>query len=122
MNIEWSFSNDKPIYAQIVEQIKKLIVSGELKPGEKIAAVRELAGEAEVNPNTMQRALAELEQTGLIYTQRTSGRFITDNMALIQKMKDELANEKIREFLEGMKQMGYSKEQLADLIKNYKEV
>ena len=121
MSSGWSFSNDKPIYSQIVEQIKKQIVSGKLKPGDKLLTVRELASEAEVNPNTVQRALAELEQTGLIYSQRTSGRFITDDTALIRTMREEFAGEKIREFLESMKQMGYSKEETADLIRDYKE-
>lgn len=122
MNINWNFSNDRPIYTQIVEQFKKLIVSGELKPGDKLAGVRDLAGEAEVNPNTMQRALTELERTGLVYSQRTSGRFITEKKDLIHAMKNELANEKISDFLLSMKQIGYSKEDVADMIKNHKEV
>lgn len=121
MKMEWNFSDDRPIYSQIIEQIRQFIVSGEIKPGDKLASVRDMAEEAGVNPNTMQRALAELERTGLIYSQRTSGRFITEKKELIQEMKDELANEKISEFLKNMEKIGYKKEQVTDLIKNYKE-
>ncbi len=121
MKMAWSFSDDRPIYSQIIEQIKQFIVSGEIKPGDKLASVRDMASEAGVNPNTMQRALSELERTGLIYSQRTSGRYITQKEELIQDMKNELANEKINMFLQSMQQIGYSKEQVADLIKNYKE-
>lgn len=121
MKMEWNFSDDRPIYSQIIEQIRQFIVSGEIKPGDKLASVRDMAEEAGVNPNTMQRALVELERTGLIYSQRTSGRFITENKELIQEMKDELANDKISEFLKSMEKIGYKKEQVTDLIKNYKE-
>ena len=117
----WNFSEDRPIYAQIIEQIKHAVVSGELCAGDKIPPVRELAGDAGVNPNTMQRALAELERTGLVYSQRTSGRFITENTELIAEMKAELANEKTSEFLRDMKQLGYTQLQAAELVKGYKE-
>ncbi len=119
--MRWSFSEDRPIYSQIIEQIKKFILSGSILPGEKLPSVRELAGDAGVNPNTMQRALAELERTGLIYSQRTSGRFITDKEKLIQTMKQEMADEKISLFLQSMKQIGFTKEQVTDLIKNHRE-
>lgn len=119
--MRWSFSEDRPIYTQIIEQIKEFIVSGAIKPGDKLPSVRELAGGAGVNPNTMQRALSELERTGLVYSQRTSGRFITEQEELIQTMKKELAGEKISIFLQSMKQLGFTKEQVADLIKNYGE-
>ena len=117
----WSFSGDRPIYAQIIEQIKRAVVSGELGAGDKMPPVRELAGEAGVNPNTMQRALAELERAGLVYSQRTSGRFITENTDLIAEMKVELANDKVREFLHSMEQLGYTRSQTAELINDYKE-
>ena len=117
----WSFSGDRPIYAQIIEQIKHAVVSGELCAGDKMPSVRELASDAGVNPNTMQRALAELERMGLVYSQRTSGRFITENTDLIAEMKAELANDKVREFLLSMEQLGYTRSQTAELINNYKE-
>ena len=73
----WALINDRPIYLQLMERIQTDIVSGKYKPGEKLPSVRELALDAAVNPNTMQKALSELERIGLVYSQRTSGRFIT---------------------------------------------
>lgn len=122
MSMKWHFTNDKPIYSQIVEQVKHLIVSGELKPGDRLAGVRDLAVEAEVNHNTMQRALSELERTGLIYSQRTNGRFVTENTELILSTKEEIANERILGFLQSMKQLGYTKDQITELLKTHKEV
>ena len=89
--MNWEFNNDRPIYTQIVEQIKLFIVSGEIAAGSKLASVRELAADAEVNPNTMQKALSELERIGLMHANRTSGRFITEDNAMILKVKQELA-------------------------------
>ena len=77
--MKWQFSNDAPIYSQLIEQIKVGIVSGAFPPGERLPSVRDLATEAGVNPNTMQRALAELERDGLVYSQRTAGRFVTED-------------------------------------------
>lgn len=116
MKIDRNFSNDKPIYAQIVEQIKRLIVSGTLKPGDKIDSVRDIALCAGVNPNTVQRALSELEHTGLIYTQRTSGRFITDDESLISRMREELAKEEVAMFFESMRQLGFDEEATIKMI------
>lgn len=121
MNIAWQFSNDKPIYAQIVSQVKQLIVSGNLKAGDKMPTVRELASEAEVNPNTMQRALSELENEGLLSSHRVKGRFVTEDEKLIKTMKDEIADKKVSEFLKSMKLLGYTKEETEDLIKSFKE-
>ena len=92
----WNFQADRPIYAQLMEEIKRRIISGVYKPGEKMPSVRDLAAEASVNPNTMQRAFAQLEQEGLLYTQRTSGRFVTEDEERIMDMKNELAKELIR--------------------------
>ena len=75
----WKFNDEQPIYQQIISQIKERIVAGEWKAGSKLKSVRELALEAGVNPNTMQKALAELEREGLVYSQRTAGRFVSDN-------------------------------------------
>ena len=77
--MRWEFSNDAPIYTQLIQQIKVGIVAGVFPPGERLPSVRELATEAGVNPNTMQRALAELERDGLVYSQRTAGRFVTED-------------------------------------------
>ena len=99
----WSFKEDRPIYTQLLEQIQARIVTGQYKIGERLPSVRELAAEAGVNPNTMQRALAELERIGLVYSQRTSGRMITDDAQKIGEMKMQLAQDVIEEFLQNMK-------------------
>ena len=102
----WNLDNDRPIYAQIVERIQLQIVSGIYKPGDKLPSVRELAAVAGVNPNTMQKALVELENEGLVYTERTNGKFVTENVELIEKIKNELAKEKVNNYLNDMKNIG----------------
>ena len=111
----WNFVNDKSIYLQLVDIIQNRIATGYYAPG------RDLASEAEVNPNTMQKALAELERMGLVHSQRTSGRFVTDDEGRIQKMKRETARETIQTFLQQMKNMGFEKEEIIDLIREDKE-
>ena len=106
--VDYIFDNERPIYVQLVEKIRLEIISGKLKPGERILSVRELAITARVNPNTMQKALAELEEEGLIYTQRTNGKFVTENKELIEKIKKELAEEKVNNYLKDMKNIGIS--------------
>ena len=98
----WHFENDRPIYTQLLEQIRLRIISGIYAAGSRLPSVRELAGEASVNPNTMQKALSELEQSGIIYSQRTSGRFVTEDTAMIEHVKEEIAEEKIRDFFKVM--------------------
>ena len=100
------FDNERPIYVQLVEKIRMEIISGQLKSGERIPSVRELALTVKVNPNTMQKALAELESEGLLYTERTNGKFVTNNQELIDKMKKDLAREKVNLFFEDMKKIG----------------
>ena len=87
----WNLDSARPIYLQIIERVQMDIVTGHYQPGDKLPSVRDLAQEAAVNPNTMQKALSELERSGLIYSQRTSGRFITEDKELIHQMKQELA-------------------------------
>ncbi|MCL2426764.1 MAG: GntR family transcriptional regulator [Oscillospiraceae bacterium] len=120
--MSWEFSPDKPIYLQLQEQVKLRIVSGKYLPGEKLASVRDLSIEAAVNPNTMQRALAELERDGLVYTERTSGRFVTNDTEVISKMKNDIAIELVDVFLSKMNEIGYSKSEAADIVRNSKEV
>lgn len=120
MRIGDSFSNDKPIYLQIVERIKIEIVSGDLKQGEKLDSVRDIAAEAKVNPNTVQRALSELEKTGLVYAHRTSGRFVTDNTDLIERTREEMAREKLEAFVESMKLLGYEKKKIVEMLREDK--
>ena len=112
----WNFQNDRPIYAQLMEQIKRRIISGVYAPGEKMPSVRDLAAEASVNPNTMQRAFAQLEQEGLSYTQRTSGRYVTEDEGRILQMKEDLAKELTESYFIAMEQLGYSRIQAVKLI------
>ena len=115
----WEFKNDRPIYAQILEHMELDILSGKYSPGEKVPSVRELAADAAVNPNTMQRAMVELERRGLVYTERTNGRFITENMDMLQDVKRRIAEEYIGEFVDKMKKIGYSEEEVKNLMQNH---
>ena len=119
--MDWKFRSDLPIYSQLVEQIKLGIVSGNLLPGERLMSVRDMATEAGVNPNTMQRALQELERDGMVYSQRTAGRFVTENMQVIERAKKKFAEEQIRSFLEAMKKLGYQWEEILALLKEKEE-
>jgi len=114
--MEWIIDSDRPIYKQLVEEIELRIISGMYAPGDKIKSVRELAMEAGVNPNTMQKALAELERMGLVFAQRTSGRFITEDNKMIEEAKNTLAIKEIDSFFEKMKQLGFEKEEIISLI------
>lgn len=114
----WNLDNDRPIYLQLMERIQQDIISGLYQPGDKLPSVRDLAVEAAVNPNTMQKALSELERLGLVYTQRTSGRFITDDTAMIRKMRAELAHGHIRQFLGQMHDLGFSDAETLGLIQD----
>lgn len=119
--MEWNLQSDRPIYAQLVEQIQRMIVTGVFPAGSRLPSVRELAVEAAVNPNTMQRALARLEEDGLLYTQRTSGRYVTEETNRIMQAKEAMAGELIRQFIENMEKLGYTREQAVELIKRQKE-
>lgn len=112
----WNLNSDRPIFLQIVERIQMDIISGRYAPGDKLPSVRDLAAEAAVNPNTMQKAFQELERTGLVYSQRTSGRFITEDKAMIDELKTSLADEKITEFLGLMQQLGFNNEEILALM------
>ena len=114
--MENQFSNDKPIYLQLIDYFKAQIISGELPEGSRLDSVRDLAVKAQVNPNTMQKALSELERMGLVRTERTSGRFITDDKEKIKAMKEELAKSEIEIFLEKMKSLGFDKSEVIKII------
>ena len=114
--MQWSFSNDLPIYSQLIGQIKVGIVSGVFPPGERLPSVRDLATEAGVNPNTMQRAMTELERDGLVYSQRTAGRFVTEDHAVIEAAKRDLAQRHIHAFLAAMLRLGYGREEIISLL------
>ena len=112
----WNLDSARPIYLQIIERVQMDIVTGQYQPGDKLPSVRDLAQEAAVNPNTMQKALSELERSGLIYSQRTSGRFITEDKELIHQMKQELAAAEVSAFVAHMKQRGITPEEIRQLL------
>ena len=112
----WILDDTRPIYLQLEDQIKTRIIAGVYRPGEKLPSVRELAAEADVNPNTMQKALTELERSGLVYAQRTSGRFITEDTQIMKNLKEQLAKEQIEQFLSTMEQLGFRKEEILSLL------
>ena len=112
----WQFRDDAPIYIQLIVQIEELLVSGTLSPGQRLPSVRDLAAEAGVNPNTMQRALTELERRGLLYSQRTTGRFVTEDGDMIKSLQERLALTEIRAFLERMEKLGFDRAAVTALI------
>lgn len=108
--MEYIFDNERPIYIQLVEKIRKEIVSGKFEKGQRLPSVRELALTLKVNPNTMQKALAELENEKLIYTERTNGKYVTEDEKLIEKTKKRLAKEKVNNYLSSMEDIGINYE------------
>ncbi len=116
MEMAWELDAGRPIYAQLVERIQRKIVSGQYRPGEKLPSVRDLATVAAVNPNTMQKAFAELERSGLIVTQRTSGRTVTEDTELIRNTREQLAVGHVRNFMNNMQELGYQKEEIKDFF------
>lgn len=112
----WAFDSDRPIYLQVMEHLKLGIISGELPPGSRLPAVRDLAVDASVNPNTMQKALSELEREGLLYTQRTNGRFVTEDSDLLAALRYKLARDKLLTFVRQMERMGYTANQVVEML------
>ena len=117
----WNLTGDRPIWLQLTEQIQLRIVTGEYRAGDRLPSVRELAAEAAVNPNTMQKALTELERSGLIYAQRTSGRFITQDGERIREMRRQMAQEETRQFLTRMEGLGFSSGETLELVRRQVE-
>lgn len=115
--MSWNLDSDRPIFLQIVEHIKLDIVSGVMPPGMRVPSVRELASDASVNPNTMQRALSELERLGLMRTERTSGRYITEDRQMIDDLKNDLAASGVESFVSQMKKLGLTQDEIIKLIK-----
>lgn len=114
----WDLDSDRPIYAQLLERIQLQIVSGIYGPGDRLPSVRELAAEASVNPNTMQKAFAELERGGLIITKRTSGRFVTEDTEMIAQIQTSLAREEVSTFIQKMKGLGFGMEDVIRLLQS----
>lgn len=117
----WNLSNARPIYAQIIERIEMQIISGYYKPGDRLPSVREFAAEAGVNPNTMQKALGELERKQLIITQRTSGKVVTEDFSMIEDVRKQFANEQIKMFLQKMNELGIGKEETIQMLQGVSE-
>ena len=112
----WNFQTDLPIYTQLVDAIKFSIVSGQLLPGARMSTVRDLALEAGVNPNTMQRALQQLEREGLVFSQRSSGRFVTEDVSVIDRARSALAVEYVRRYRDSMASLGFSEDEMGALL------
>jgi DNA-binding transcriptional regulator YhcF (GntR family) len=115
--VKWHIDVHQPIYPQLLRQMERRILAGEYAPGEKLKSVRDLAEEAGVNPNTMQRAMRDLEQSGLVHARRTLGRFVTEDTALIAQNRHKLAEKTMQTFLIQMKEMGFSSEQAIDQLR-----
>jgi len=119
--MELTFDNNIPIYIQLLEYMKIYLISGVFKCGEKLPSVREFATTFKVNPNTMQKALVELESMNLIYTERTNGKYVTNDCKLINKIKHEYAKKLYDSFYIGMKNIGFDNEEIIKYIKNMED-
>ncbi len=112
------FENNIPIYLQLVELLKRDIISGKISAGERLPSVRDLGLKLKVNPNTVQKALVELEEIGLVFTERTNGKFVTEDKALIEKYKQEYANIVTQKYIETMAKIGFDKNEVLLHIKD----
>ena len=119
--MNFKFDNNIPIYIQLVEQLKIYIISGKILPGDRLPSVRDLALDTKVNPNTMQKALTELEEQKLIYTERTNGKYITEDKELIEKIRKEYADELTKKYLSNMETIGINKQHSIKYLKEYEE-
>lgn len=116
----WKFTSDRPVYLQIAERITKSVLSGNYKPGEQLPSVRQLALEAAVNPNTVQRAFSELENSGIIISRNTIGRFVTDDKDIIENCRNDLAKKLVKEFMQNMNNLSITTEQAIKIIEEEK--
>ena len=119
--MSWEFQDHLPIYAQLMDTLNRRIITGRYLPGEKLPSVRELAAEAGINPNTVQRAFSELEREGLIYTQRATGKYVTENADEIKSARQALAKTQVAEFLSNMQSLGYSVGDVIVLLQSFNE-
>lgn len=114
--MSWEIKGDRPVYAQLVEIIGQKIIKNEFPPDSKLPSVRDLAAMAEVNPNTMQKALVELETEGLISSVRTTGKYVTNDVDLIESYKRKLAVKELETFVKKMKDLGFQVEEIKQLV------
>ncbi|ACT02560.1 GntR family transcriptional regulator [Paenibacillus sp. JDR-2] len=112
------FDNNMPIYIQIMNYVKKQIITGRLNPGDKIESVRDLALELQINPNTIQRTFQELEREGIVETRRGLGRFVTSRESTIMQIKKEMAGELLERFVQGMRELGFEKDDIVAIVKD----
>lgn len=119
--MKFTFDNNLPIYLQLVEQLKKQIIAGIIPPGSRLPSVRDLATTTKVNPNTMQKALTYLEELKLIYTERTNGKFVTNDKKLLDKYKEKYASELSQTYFTNMQSIGFSKLETIKYINNMEE-
>ena len=119
--MNWVFKEGLPIYTQLIDHIKSFIINGDFKPGDQIPPVRELAVDAGVNPNTMQRALAELEREGLLYSNRTRGRFVTEDAGVLSELKKSLYSNYIKDLFENLNKLGLTDEEIVLAVQQWKK-
>ncbi|MGN0557188.1 MAG: GntR family transcriptional regulator [Acutalibacteraceae bacterium] len=119
--MSWHFDDDRPIYNQIVTRILTDVVTGVYSPGERLPSVREFAADAGVNPNTMQKALVDLERTGVVYAHTTSGRFVTDDRALLESVRKSMLDDEIAHFVKRCEKFGLSAAGAAEMLAAFKE-
>ena len=117
----WHIVNDRPVYIQLMERLKEAIMRGEYPPGSRVPPVRDLAREAGVNPNTMQKALQELEREGVMYSNRTAGRFVTEDLSLLRQSGNRQAMEYTKAYYEKMIHMGYDRTAMTELLLEYEQ-
>ncbi|MGT2932782.1 GntR family transcriptional regulator [Streptococcus catagoni] len=117
--MSWKFDEKSPIYTQIAQHIKMQIVSQEVKSGDQLPTVREYAEAAGVNPNTMQRAFTELEREGIVYSQRTAGRYVTDDQEMITKKRHELSRSELESFVDNMLKMGFNRKEIIPVLEAF---
>jgi len=115
------FEASKPIYIQIIEKINQRIIRGEIKPGDKLPSVREMAIQSGVNPNTIQRSYTEMERMGVVETKRGQGTFVVEQEGIVNKLKQSMQTEVIEQFVKSMEELGFSNQQMLNGLKNYLE-
>ena len=119
--MKWEFKDGIPIYLQIISHMRNDIASGGMPPGSRIPPVRAFAGEIGVNPNTMQRALTQLESEGLLYTQRTNGRFVTEDETVMKKLRNDLSETYIRELFRNLERLGMNRKDIVEAVRRWNE-
>ena len=117
--MNWNFTNDRPIYLQLIEQLEREIASGALKPGSWMPPVRELAGKMGISPNTVQRAMYEMERSGLLISRGTEGKTVTEDTVRIESIRQDLARQTLEAVYRGMSRLGFTKEQSLQLAETF---